>query len=77
MSDLINSPAHYTHGSMEAKEVIKVVLKEGYRHWLMGSHLKYILRHEHKGNPIQDLEKAEWFLKEYISEMRGTSDEDC
>ena len=29
---------------------------------LQGSAVKYIWRHEHKGKPIEDLEKAIWFL---------------
>ncbi len=31
-------------------------------HYLQGSAIKYIWRHEHKGKPIEDLDKAIWFL---------------
>jgi len=76
MSDMVNNPAHYTQGEMEAKDIIRVILGNKYKYWLLGSCLKYIIRHEYKGEIIQDLRKSEWFLKEYIAEMEKMLDED-
>lgn len=54
MSDTVNHPAHYTsHPS--GIECIDVV-----EH--MGFNLKYIWRADEKGNAIEDLEKAAWYV---------------
>ena len=31
-----------------------------------GNCLKYIARHQYKGNPLEDLRKAEWYLQRLI-----------
>jgi len=36
---------------------------QGFIGYLVGNIIKYLLRFEHKGNPVQDIEKAEWYLK--------------
>ncbi len=60
-TDLINSPPHYTHGSIEPIDVIE--------DWRLPFHLanvlKYIARHEHKGSTLADIKKAEWYLARY------------
>ena len=35
-----------------------------------GSAIKYIWRHEHKGKPVEDLEKAIWFLNKLKEEYK-------
>ena len=67
--DLVNHPPHYNKGGMEVIEVIELVTGEkrtgdqGFIGYLVGNIIKYLLRFEHKGNPVQDIEKAEWYLK--------------
>ncbi len=65
MSDVVNSPPHYRTGPIEVIEVI-----EG---WNLGYHLgnviKYLLRAPHKGEQLQDLQKAQWYLERYIAEL--------
>lgn len=68
-SDMINHPPHYTFG--EKYEVIDVIddweLSFGF---CIGSAIKYIARAQHKGNRIEDLKKAKWYinhLMEYIT----------
>ena len=34
--------------------------------YLEGSIIKYISRYEYKKNPLEDLKKAEWFLRKLI-----------
>ena len=57
---------HYKQHSIEAIDVI--------RDWNLGFELgnviKYIARHEHKGTPIEDLDKALWYLETYIKRLR-------
>lgn len=62
MSDPVNHPAHYTQGKIEVIEAIE--------DWKLPYHLsnaiKYIARSPHKGNMVQDLQKAVWYLERYI-----------
>lgn len=61
--DSINHPAHYTASSHEPIDVIEA--------WGLGFHLgnvvKYIARAKHKGNELQDLKKARWYLDRCIA----------
>lgn len=63
MSDLVNQPPHYKTGDVECIEAIESALGEGYKYYLQGSIIKYIWRYEHKGKPLQDLQKAGWYLE--------------
>jgi hypothetical protein len=66
--DLVNSPAHYKTGEIECIEAIEASLsKEAFRGYLKGNIEKYVWRYETKGNPKQDLEKAQWYLNKLIS----------
>ena len=62
MSDNVNHPPHYKQGDIECIDAIKSSLGDGFKFYLQGSAIKYIWRHEHKGKPIEDLDKAIWFL---------------
>lgn len=67
--DPINHPKHYnSHPS--GVEVFEIT-----RHhcFSIGNALKYILRHQHKGEPVQDLKKAIWYLEKKIQEYEGES----
>ena len=60
----IYKPFHYTQDNIEVIEFIEQVIKhyptpEAYH---IGNVLKYIARAPHKGNYIEDLEKAENYL---------------
>lgn len=58
MQDMVNSPPHYIGNGLEVIEVI-----EG---WKLGFHLgnavKYVLRAGRKGDGLEDLRKALWYL---------------
>lgn len=58
-SDLVNHPAHYKVGGIETIDFIEAK-KLNYN---MGNAVKYIARADYKGNRVQDLEKAIWYLK--------------
>lgn len=61
MSDPVNSPLHYTQGSMETIEAI-----EGLNlNYHQGNIIKYVSRYNMKGG-IQDLQKARWYLDRLI-----------
>jgi len=64
--DKVNSPAHYAQGNIECIDYIKDFLTEDeYIGYLRGNIAKYLHRWRHK-NGIEDLKKAEWYLKELI-----------
>lgn len=68
-TDMINSPPHYTFGTIE---VITVILDWGLD-FLAGNVVKYIARAKHKGNELQDLEKARWYLDKLIETVKGAT----
>jgi RecJ-like exonuclease len=61
----VNHPKHYTFGTIEVIEVIE--------DWELGFHegncIKYIARAKHKGEELQDLKKAQWYLNKKIKNM--------
>lgn len=61
-NDLVNSPPHYTNGGIETIDFIEA--KDlNYR---LGNVIKYVSRAEKKGEPLQDLKKALWYLQRDI-----------
>lgn len=60
MSDTVNHPKHYqSEGGIEAIDVIEAMVGiEGHA----ANAIKYILRHQAKGKPAEDLAKARWYV---------------
>lgn len=63
--DNINHPQHYTHGNIEIIDVIE----DWNLDWCLANVVKYIGRIGHKGNDIEDLKKAAWYLNRKIKTM--------
>ena len=64
--DTVNHPSHYNTGRFEVIEVI-----EDWRlSFHLGNTIKYIARADHKGKPVEDLQKARWYLDREI-ELRS------
>jgi hypothetical protein len=59
--DPVNHPAHYNWLPFE---VIEVTEHFGF---LLGNVLKYVMRADHKGKPLEDLKKAQWYLNREIT----------
>ena len=65
--DLVNHPEHYKVGGIETIDFIES--KElGYN---LGNVVKYITRSDHKGNKLQDLQKAQWYLNREIANTQS------
>lgn len=64
--DMVNRPPHYTKGRIE---VIDFILDQDFG-YLAGQVIKYVSRYRHKGSAVEDLQKAEWYLKRLIAEER-------
>jgi hypothetical protein len=67
--DAVNHPPHYKTGGIE---VIDFIEAKGFNYRL-GNVVKYVSRASHKGNYIQDLEKAKWYLEREISKAKDES----
>lgn len=65
--DMVNSPSHYTQGSIECIEAIEQVVKDldGMEAMCTGNAIKYLWRWKHK-NGVEDLKKAVWYLQRMI-----------
>ena len=73
-NDPVNFPSHYNKGGIGCIDAIKSCQGDGFKFYLQGSILKYIWRYEHKSKPIQDLEKAKWFLDKLIATVQEEQD---
>jgi len=60
--DNVNKPSHYRQGKVECIDGIEAALGENYSGYLQGNAIKYIWRHKYKGKPIEDIDKAIWYL---------------
>lgn len=65
--DNVNHPAHYKVGGIETIDFIEAK-GLGYN---LGNVIKYITRADHKGNTIEDLCKARWYLNREIAKHTG------
>ena len=64
--DPVNNPAHYTVGGIETIDFIEAK-KLGYN---LGNVVKYLTRADHKGNKMEDLRKAQWYLTREINSLK-------
>ena len=68
--DNVNSPAHYRHGKKETIEVIRdCMTSDEYHGYIKGNVLKYVSRYKFKGETLEDLQKAHWYLNRLIKEV--------
>lgn len=69
--DNVNHPSHYTKHKWEVIEVLEEFFPKDPLLFNVG---KYILRHENKGTPIEDLKKAAWYLQRKIMKLETGND---
>lgn len=73
--DAVNNPAHYklNERGIEAIDAIRASMTPAeFQGYLKGNTLKYLWRYRYKGAPLEDLQKARWYLDRLIEE---TADE--
>jgi hypothetical protein len=63
--DNVNHPPHYKVGGIE---VIDFIESKGLTYNL-GNVVKYVSRADHKGNKLEDLKKAQWYLNREVSNL--------
>ena len=69
--EAVSHPAHYNFGKIEVIDAIE--------DWGLGFNdgnaVKYIARHAHKENPIQDIKKAIWYLQRHLKNLEKEKEE--
>lgn len=63
--DAVNHPPHYKVGGIETIDFIEAKSLS----YNLGNVVKYITRADHKGNKIEDLKKAQWYLNREVQTM--------
>jgi hypothetical protein len=67
--EAVNHPSHYNAGKIEVIDAID--------DWKLdfnaGNVVKYVARHQHKANPLEDLKKARWYLDRLIERTENGS----
>ena len=64
--DKIEHPPHYTKGKIEMSQFIR----DQDFNWDAGNVIKYLYRYRYKGTPLDDLKKAQWYLKQLIEKEK-------
>jgi len=67
----VNHPKHYNKGKIEVIEAIE----DWDLNFSEGNVVKYVARHRFKGEPLEDLKKARWYLERLISSLESKSQE--
>jgi len=75
-SDAVNHPAHYNNGKIECIEAICEATEHltGYEGMLTGNAIKYLWRWKLKSKPVEDLEKAVWYIQRLIGYLKRKQD---
>lgn len=66
--ETVNHPKHYNMGKFEVIDVIE----DWQLGFCEGNAIKYIARAKHKGNELEDLRKAAWYLQHAIKKLEET-----
>ena len=67
MADQVNHPSHYNQGKIEVIEFIE----DQDLGFHLGNVVKYVSRAQHKGKPVEDLQKAQWYLQRALAVLAG------
>ena len=72
--DLVNKPPHYRFGGYELIEVLKANVRDAERHPVQSALrvqiVQYLFRYDVKGNALQDLGKAKFYLDDLYEETK-------
>ena len=77
--DAVNKPRHYNFGLIEVIDFIKQVVnthKNPYAGYCIGNVIKYTARAMVKGKPVEDLQKAGYYLNEAIKVISESEEGD-
>lgn len=63
--DPVESPRHYTRGGIECIDYIEAKGLD----YCTGNAVKYLSRAGHKGDELEDLRKAQWYIARRIAQL--------
>ena len=63
----VNLPSLYNQGCIEVIDAIE----DWGLNFSEGNVIKYVARHRHKGEPLEDLKKARWYLDRLIQAVES------
>lgn len=63
--EMVDHPDHYNQGRIEVIDAIE----DWDLNFCEGNVVKYVARHRHKNEPLEDLKKAKWYLERLISAL--------
>ena len=62
--DMVGAPRHYNTGNIECIEAIEESMSSvAFKGYLKGNCMKYLWRYDYKGKQVEDLQKAQWYLR--------------
>ena len=67
--DMVNNPPHYNQTGIECIHAISAATDKGFKYYLQGNVMKYLWRFDYKDKPLEDLQKAKWYLERLIEEV--------
>jgi hypothetical protein len=70
--DMVNSPPHYNQAGIECIQAISAATDTGFKYYLQGNIMKYLWRFDYKDKPLEDLQKAKWYLDKLIEEVMAS-----
>ena len=71
---MVDSPPHYNQSGIECIAAIQAALGSNFKYYLQGNIMKYLWRFDYKGKPLEDLQKAQWYLNTLLEDV-AASDE--
>lgn len=73
-NDPVNHPKHYqASNGLEAIDCIEAFVEDlpGDIGYLIGNAIKYLCRFDKKGKPVEDLQKARWYIERAIKDIES------
>lgn len=62
--EMVNSPSHYNVGNIETIDYLESLnIAEDF---CCGNAIKYLSRYKHKGTPLEDAKKAQWYVNRLV-----------
>jgi hypothetical protein len=78
--DMVNSPNHYASSNIECIDAMEAMMDQGrppmvkmtgHMYYCWSTIFKYIWRWPFKKNPVEDLKKAEYYIKRLIERLES------
>lgn len=69
--DMVNNPPHYTTGGIEVIDYMEAKsTREEFIGHLRLTAIKYLSRAGHKGDALEQYEKAQWYINKLIETLK-------